>query len=165
MKTRIIAIAATLAVLGAGLASAEDETRKGTTMTQTAHGEFDVKAAPVANEDFPGGSTLGRFSLDKQYHGDLEGAGKGEMLTASTAVEGSAGYVAMERVDGTLQGRRGSFVLQHLGTMSGGAQHLSITVVPDSGTGELMGLAGTLKIEIADGKHFYDFEYTLPEEP
>ena len=87
------------------------------------------------------------------------------MLTAVTGIKGSAGYVAIERVSGTLHGRSGSFVFQHSGTMTRGSQQLSITVVPDSGTDQLMGFAGKLAIEIADGKHSYDFEYTLAETP
>lgn len=166
MTTRGITIAAALAVLGAGLASGDAGAPKGTTMTKRAHGEFDVKASPLAQEQFEGGTELGRFSLEKQYHGELEATGKGEMLTAGTAVEGSAGYVAMERVAGTLGGRRGFFVLQHLGSMAGGGQHLTITVVPDSGTGELVGLEGRLEVTVtANGKHFYDFDYSLPEKP
>ena len=102
------------------------------------------------------------MSLDKQFHGDLEATSKGEMLTAMSAVKGSAGYVAMERVTGTLKGRNGSFALQHSGTMARGAQQLVITVVPDSGEGDLKGLAGTMAIEIADGKHSYVLEYSLP---
>ncbi len=109
--------------------------------------------------------SLGRFSLDKKFHGDLEATSQGEMLTAGTETEGSAGYVAVERVTGALQGRRGGFSLQHAGTMTRGAPQLSITVVPDSGSGQLAGLAGKMGIEITDGKHFYDFEYTLPEAP
>ncbi len=106
---------------------------------------------------------LGRMSIDKQFHGDLEATSKGQMLTAGTTVTGSAGYVAIEYVSGTLHGRRGTFVLQHSGTMTRGAPQLSITVVPDSATGELAGLAGQMAIVIADGKHSYDFEYTLAE--
>lgn len=110
-------------------------------------------------------AVLGRMSLDKTFHGDLEATGKGEMLTAMTATQGSAGYVAIERVTGTLKGRSGSFVLQHSGTMTRGTPQLIITVVPDSGTGQLAGLAGTMTIDIADGKHSYDLEYTLTEHP
>ena len=102
------------------------------------------------------------MTIDKQYHGDLEGTGKGQMLTAGTPVKGSGAYVAIEKVAGTLKGRSGSFALQHSGTMTQGAPHLAITVVPDSGTGELKGIAGKMDIKIADGKHSYDFEYTLP---
>jgi hypothetical protein len=105
------------------------------------------------------------MSIDKQFYGDLEATSKGEMLSAGTAVKGSAGYVAIERVSGTLHGRGGTFVLQHNGTMTRGAPQLTITVVPDSGTDQLMGLAGSMAIQIADGKHSYDFEYTLAETP
>ncbi len=125
-------------------------------------GEFDVKLTPVATDEAPEGSPLGRFSLEKTFHGDLDATSRGEMLTAGTGVAGSAGYVAMERVSATLDGRTGTFALQHSGTMTRGEPRLSITVVPDSGTGGLAGLTGTLAIEITGGKHFYDFEYSLP---
>ena len=137
--------------------------QKGTDMTKHATGMFDVKVIPSAPEDKADGSTLGQMSLDKQYHGDLDGTSKGQMLTAGTDVKGSAGYVAMERFTGTLNGRKGSFVLQHTGTMNRGALQLTITVVPDSGTAELVGLTGKMAIIIADGKQSYDFEYTLPD--
>jgi hypothetical protein len=127
-----------------------------------ASGTFDVKIAPLA-EDKGEGSTLGRMSLDKQFHGDLEATSKGEMLTAMTEVKGSAGYVAIERVSGTIQGHKGSFVLLHRGIMTGGGQELSLIVVPDSGSAELVGLGGKMEIKIVDGNHFYEFEYTLPE--
>jgi hypothetical protein len=127
-----------------------------------ATGTFDVKVEPQAEADKGEGSTLGRYSLDKQYHGDLNGTAKGTMLTAGTDVKGSAGYVAMERVTGTLQGRSGSFALQHSGTMAHGEQQQSIMVVPDSGTGQLLGIAGKLTVIIAGGKHSYEFEYSLP---
>jgi Protein of unknown function (DUF3224) len=110
-----------------------------------------------------GDASIGRMALDKRYHGDLDATGRGQMLATGTAVQGSAGYVAMERVTGSLRGRRGAFNLQHNGTMTRGAPSLSISVVPDSGTEALTGLAGTLVITIADGKHSYDLEYTLPE--
>ena len=110
-------------------------------------------------------ATMGRMTIDKQFHGDLEATSKGQMLSAMTDVKGSAGYVAMERVTGTLHGRSGSFVLQHSATMTRGVPQLSVTVVPDSGTGQLVGLAGKMDIIITDGKHSYDFEYTLPAAP
>jgi hypothetical protein len=103
------------------------------------------------------------MSIDKKFSGDLEATSKGEMLTAMTEVKGSAGYVAIERVNGTLHGRSGTFVLQHSGTMTRGAPELSLTVVPDSGTGQLVGLAGKMTIKIEEGKHFYEFDYRLPE--
>ena len=102
------------------------------------------------------------MTISKTLHGDLEGTSQGDMLAANTTVEGSAAYVAIERITGTLAGRTGSFVLQHSGTMTRGAPHLLVTVVPDSGTGDLAGLTGTFGIIIADGKHSYDFEYSLP---
>ena len=108
-------------------------------------------------------ASVGRMSIDKQFHGDLEAHSKGQMLAFSSSVKGSAGYVAMERVTGTLHGRTGSFVLQHTGTMTRGTPSLTITVVPDSGTDQLAGLTGKMDIIIADGKHSYDFEYALPE--
>ena len=101
------------------------------------------------------------MTIDKQFHGDLEATSKGEMLSAVGAVKGSAGYVAIEKVTGKLRGRSGSFVLQHTGTMTRGAPQLSITVVPDSGTGDLVGLTGQMTIHIEAGKHSYEFEYTL----
>jgi Protein of unknown function (DUF3224) len=125
-----------------------------------ATGTFDVK---LTRRDGIAETTLGRISLDKQFHGDLAATSKGEMLTAMTAVKGSGGYVAMELVTGALAGHSGTFVLQHRGTMTRGEQQLSLTVVPDSGTGELAGLAGKMTIRIDDGKHSYAFEYTLPQ--
>ncbi len=124
-------------------------------------GPFDVKMTPQASDPDEGGSTLGRFSLDKAYHGALTATAKGEMISAVTSVKGSAAYSAIERVEGTLDGRRGTFVLQHTGVMDRGAPSLVITVVPDSGTGELAGLSGTMNILIDAGKHSYEFEYRL----
>ena len=121
--------------------------------------------SPQAPDDPAGDPTPGRLLLDKQYHGDLEATAKGQMLAARTEIKDSAGYVAIERVNGSLRGRSGTFVLQHSGTMTRGAQQLSITVVPDSGTGQLTGLAGNLTIKNAEGKHSYEFEYTLAETP
>lgn len=130
-----------------------------------AKGTFDVKLGPLPTSDTSEGSPLARMSLDKQFHGDLEGSSKGEMLAAGTAVKGSAGYVAIERVTGTLHGRTGSFVLQHSATMARGTPELAIIVVPDSGTGELAGLTGRMMITITDGKHYYEFEYALGGAP
>ena len=101
------------------------------------------------------------MSIEKQYHGELEATGVGEMLTVGGSVKDSGAYVAVERVSGALRGRRGTFALQHSGTMTRGATRLTVTVVPDSGTDELVGLAGTMMIVIADGKHSYEFDYTL----
>lgn len=130
-----------------------------------ASGPFEVKLTPQPAGDKPEGALLGRMAIDKQYRGDLEASAKGEMLTAGTAVKGSAGYVAIEHVSGTLHGKSGTFILQHTGTMTRGAPQLSITVVPDSGTGQLAGLAGKMAINIVEGKHAYEFEYTLAETP
>jgi hypothetical protein len=143
--------------------SVPNTVQKGAAMATHASGTFEVKLVPQAAEDKAEDTTLGRMTIDKQFHGDLEGTSKGQMLSAGTAVKGSAGYVAIEKVTGTLHGRSGSFVLQHSGTMTRGVPQLSVTVVPDSGTGELVGLTGQMAIKIADGKHSYEFEYTLPE--
>lgn len=134
-------------------------------MTDRAHGTFDVQLSPLATYNNDENALLGRLSIDKQFHGDLEATSKGEMLTAGTGVEGSAGYVAIERVKGSVHGRRGTFVLQHNGTMTRGTPSLTISVVPNSGTDQLAGLAGTMAITITEGVHSYDFEYTLPETP
>jgi hypothetical protein len=123
-----------------------------------ATGTFEVKMSPQPSEDQS--SPIGRMRLDKQFQGDLEGSSQGQMLAVGTEVEGSAGYVAMEKVTGSLNGRRGTFVLQHSGLMNRGAPQLAISVVPDSGTDELKGLAGTMMIIIAEG-HSYEFDYTL----
>jgi len=132
-------------------------------LTDHASGPFDVKVTP--QDDQSDDPLLARMALDKQYHGDLEGTGKGQMLTAGTDVKGSGAYVAIEKVSGTLKGRRGTFILQHTGTMTKNAPQLTIVVVPDSGTGELKGIAGKMTIMIATGgQHSYDLEYTLPDE-
>jgi hypothetical protein len=128
-----------------------------------ARGSFDVTLGPLDAEDKADGSSLTRYALDKRYHGPLEAVAKGQMLAAaSLAVQGSAAYAAIERVSGTLDGRRGSFALVHRGVMGGGAEELLITIVPDSGAGELTGIAGSLAITITDGRHDYDLSYTLP---
>ena len=126
--------------------------------TSHATGTFEVKITPQTPKDAP----ISRSTAEKAFQGDLKGTSQGEMLGVFTAVKGSAGYVAIERVSGTLQGRRGTFLLQHSGTMTRGAQQLSVTVVPDSGTDQLTGLTGSMTIKIADGKHSYDFAYSLP---
>jgi hypothetical protein len=129
----------------------------------TASGPFDVKMNPDPSyETADGGIVLGRLSLAKEFHGALEATSVVQMLSAGTAVKGSAGYVAIELVAGRLAGRAGTFVLQHSGTMNRGEASLTVSVVPDSGTGALVGLAGTMAIEIVDGKHSYRFDYTLP---
>jgi hypothetical protein len=131
-------------------------------VTKHASGTFDVKVIPQkADSQEAASANLGRMSIDKQFHGDLEGASQGEMLAAMSAVEGSAGYVAMERVTGTLHGQSGTFVLQHSGTMTRGTQQLRVTVVPDSGTDGLLGISGTMTITAEGKKHSYELEYTI----
>jgi hypothetical protein len=127
-------------------------------MTSRATGTFEVKMSPQDAPESPG---VGRMLLDKQFHGDLEATSKGQMLAAMTSVQGSAGYVAIEQVSGKLKGRAGTFVLQHNGIMDRGKPQLSVTVVPDSGTGELAGLSGRMDIIIEGGKHSYVFEYQI----
>jgi Protein of unknown function (DUF3224) len=126
-----------------------------------ATGTFEVKLSPLALDDTGASPMLGRLAINKLFSGDLDASSKGEMLSAGTDVKGSAGYVAIERVAGMLNGRSGSFVLQHSGTMTRGVPELSVTVVPDSGTGQLTGLAGRMAILIAGGKHSYEFEYAI----
>jgi hypothetical protein len=129
-------------------------------MSEMAKGTFEVKATPVA-VDAGDDTAIGRLTLDKKFSGDLEGTSRGQMLGFRSATEGSAGYVAMERVTAKLGGRSGSFVLQHSGTMTRNAPRMSVTVVPDSGSGEFTGIAGTMAIIIAGGKHNYEFAYTI----
>ena len=131
-------------------------------MTQFARGEFVVSLKPLAFEGADPELKLGRMSIDKQISGDLTADAVGQMLSAMTSTNGSAGYVAIERVSGVLNGKRGTFVLQHTGTMNRGAPSLVVTVVPDSGTEELVGLEGEFKINIEEGKHFCEFTYRLP---
>jgi hypothetical protein len=135
---------------------------KGAALSGRATGAFDVKLTPQGDDKETG---VGRMTADKVYHGDLSGTARGEMLSSMTAVKGSAVYVAIERVSGTLRGRTGTFVLHHVGVMTRGTPNLTIAVVPDSGTGQLAGITGKMGIIIADGKHSYDFEYTLPDNP
>ncbi len=132
-------------------------------MKMIATGEFAVNLAPFASfVEGKDGVQLGRMSLTKTFSGDLAGRSLGEMLSAGTSVEGSAGYVALEQVEGMLHGKSGTFVLQHYGIMNRGEGRLDVEVVPDSGTGQLKGLTGKMNITIKDGKHLYEFEYTLP---
>jgi uncharacterized protein DUF3224 len=136
-------------------------TQKENPVTKHASGTFEVKLTPQDAEEKVGDPSIGRTSVTKLFSGDLEGTSKGQMLAVGTEVDGSAGYVAMERVTGNLDGRTGSFALQHSGTMTRGAPQLSVTVVPDSGTGELAGLTGKMNITIVDGTHLYEFDYTI----
>lgn len=150
------------AVLSAGpTAQAATPPQKGTTVTKHAAGTFDVTILPQKDEGV-GDPTVGRMSIDKVYHGDLEGTGLGQMLTGMGELKDSGVYVAVERVRGTLHGKVGSFAVHHTGVMNRGAQHLVITIVPDSGTGDLAGITGTMTIEIRDGTHLYTVDYVLP---
>ncbi len=124
-------------------------------------GEFDVKLSPMSPDDKDNPGPIGRLSLDKVFRGALSATSRGQMLAFRSTVDGSAGYVAMEQVTGTLDGRTGTFVLQHSSTMARGTPHQRITVVPDSGTGDLMGLSGTMTIDIVDKRHFYSFDYSI----
>jgi hypothetical protein len=151
-----------LAALVSARVSSEPSVNEGSVQMNKATGAFEVQMQPLGALDSVAGVPLARLSLAKQFAGDLVGEGHGEMLTARTQTQGSAGYVAMERFTGTLQGRKGSFVFQHSAQMNRGAPQMSITVVPDSGTEALAGITGVFKINIVEGKHFYEFEYSLP---
>ena len=130
-------------------------------MTQTAKGTFTIVMIPPPAGEGAGRLSVGRMFIDKQYTGDFTGTGQGEMLSAGNPAAGSAGYVAIEHVSGTLHGRSGTFALQHSGTMHNGASHLAIAIVPGSGTGDLFGIEGKLKLDIVERKHFYEIDYTL----
>ena len=127
-----------------------------------ATGSFEVSLQPLSNAEVSSDAMFGRMLLTKKFSGDLAGSARGQMLSAGTPTQGSAGYVAIDQVSGSLDGRRGSFLLQHSGSMNRGVPTLSIKVIPDSGTDELAGISGTLSINIVDGKHFYDFLYSFP---
>jgi len=172
MNLRALLAAAVVAGTCLGLGAAAPAGAQGQTATPKeapatmhAKGSFEVKMTQQPADEKSEDAGVGRLSGEKQFHGDLEGTSKVQMLGVQTAVKGSAGYVAMEKVTGTIAGRTGSFVLQHSGTMNRGDLQLSVTVVPDSGTGQFTGISGSMTIEIKDGKHFYDFAYTLPEKP
>jgi hypothetical protein len=129
-------------------------------MSGTAKGTFEVKTTPqpAASDD----TGIARLLLDKQFHGDLEAISKGQMLGAGNPAKGSGGYVAIEKVTGTLNGRKGSFALQHSGSMANGVPNMNVSVVPESGTDQLTGISGKMSIDIKEGKHFYTFDYNLP---
>jgi hypothetical protein len=153
-------IALILGSMGSSLSLAQTPAPKETVVTTRATGRFDVNVTPLPADSADTGG-FGRMALEKTFSGDITGTSRGQMLAAGTAVEGSGAYVALERITGTLQGRRGSFLLQHNGTMKAGAYEMRITVVPDSGTDELMGLAGTFTIIFEGKNHLYQFDYTL----
>lgn len=136
-----------------------ESNKKEPSMTQHATGTFEVKMTPA--NDKSDDKSLGRMTIAKEWHGDLEGASLGQMLSGGDVTKGSAGYVAIEKFTGTLNGRKGSFILQHSGTMMRGVGQLTITVVPDSGTDQLKGISGKLGIKIDNGKHSYDFDYSI----
>ncbi len=138
--------------------------QKDSPMTHHATGTFEVKVAPLDPAFKFDENSISRMSLDKQFHGDLDAASKGEMLSGGTPAKGSGGYVAIERVSGTLAGLTGTFLLMHNGTMQNGDYKMNVIVVPGSGTAQLTGLSGSLQIIIKDGKHSYDFTYTLPDQ-
>ncbi len=132
-------------------------------MTHHATGNFEVKIAPQKPDNKPAEvANVGRMSIDKQFFGDLTGTSQGEMLSLMTETKGSGVYVAVEKVNGTLAGKQGSFVLHHTGIMARGVPQLSVNVVPDSGTGQLTGLSGTFTIKIEGARHFDEFNYALP---
>src|SRR6516225_1683914 len=151
MNIRISALPLFICVLVTAHAQSTASSAKESVMTNHATGPFDVKVTP--QEDNTGDTDIGRLTIDKQYHGELDGAGKGQMLTSGSVAKGSAGYVAMERVTGKLKGRTGSFTLQHSGSLNNGAQKLLVTIVPGSGAGDLEGIAGKMTITITGGKH------------
>ena len=126
-----------------------------------AKGTFEVKLGPLETYNQAADANIGRMSIDKTFAGDLSGTSQGEMISGGSPADGSAGYVAMERVTGPLEGRSGSFLLQHSATMTPTSQESTITVVPGSGTGELAGITGAMSIEVEEGQHLYDFDYTL----
>jgi hypothetical protein len=160
MNLRVLALALLLAP-----AAHTQQAVKGNLMSHHTTGSFEPGVKPLP-ADFPAAPSLGRMILNKQLHGGIEGTSTGQMLTAMSETKGSAGYVAVEVVTGKVDGLTGSFSLIHMGIMDRGKPTLTVTVVPDSGTGELVGLAGTFTINIAtDGKHTYDFEYTLSAKP
>lgn len=128
-----------------------------------AAGGFDVTVTPQLAEADVGDESIGRMALSKRFHGDLQATALGQMLATRTPTQGSAAYVALDRVTGSLHGRSGSFSLQHSGTMDRGTPTLDIMIVPDSGTGELTGISGRLRIRIDEGRHFYELDYELPD--
>ncbi|WP_242428349.1 DUF3224 domain-containing protein [Janthinobacterium lividum] len=156
----LILAACCLSVAPAGAASSTEGDHR---MHAHATGSFSISMTPATAPQRAGRTTLGRVLLDKVYAGDLVATAKGEMLNAVTDTQGAAGYVAMEAITGVLQGRQGSFVAQHAGTMAEGRQALSIVIVPHSGTGQLTGISGTLAIRIENGQHFYDMDYSLQD--
>jgi hypothetical protein len=162
MKTKLQAAPFIVFSIFVLLVSTLRAAQKETPMPHHATGTFEVKLTPLDPAFKSEDNSIGRYSIDKQFHGALEGTSKGEILSGGGTVKGSGGYVAIERVTGTLDGRTGTFILQHNGTMQGGVFHLNVIVIPDSATTQLTGLQGSMDIIIKDGKHSYEFTYTLP---
>lgn len=163
IAARALGLAVVVGITFAGNGSAlQTNTVEETLTIMRATGTFEVTLNPLETYNRTADAKIGRMSIDKSFAGDLVGSSQGEMLSGGSPAEGSAGYVAIERVTGALQGRNGSFLLQHSATMTPTSQEATITIVPGSGTGELEGIAGAMSILIRDGKHFYEFEYTLP---
>jgi hypothetical protein len=154
-------IAIVIVIVANAASAAPDHPNGRARMAHHVKGSFDVKLHPLDAYNTDDGAGIARMSIDKRFHGALDATSKGEMVSAAGSFKGSAGYVAIERVTGTLDGRSGSFTLQHNATMTRGAPSLNIIVVPDSGTGELAGLSGKMNIVITNGAHFYEFEYVL----
>jgi hypothetical protein len=161
MSRLLIIALAVLSLTGASTAALAQSASPAQPALHHAKGAFEVKMVPQ-EQDKAEGSTLGRLSLDKIFHGDLEGVGKGQMLTIMSDTPGSAVYVAVERVTGSLNGKAGSFALAHQGVMRGESRQLTVEIAPDSGSGALKGIAGRLTIDASGGQHLYDLEYTLP---
>lgn len=153
----VVVACLSIMILGAQLVRAEPGDK---TMTTHARGTFTVAIVPLSP---PPAEGLNRYSINKEIHGDLEATTKGEMFSGGDPQLGEAGYVAIEVVTGTLQGKHGSFALQHLATMDAAGPKMTVLVVPGSGTGDLKGISGTFVIQIADGRHSYDLEYSLPK--
>ncbi len=154
-----------LAASPIGRAQSPATPQKEAAVSRHASGTFDVKVTPQEPDAVGADSGISRLLLEKQFHGDLEAASKGQMLACGGPPSGSGGYVGMERVTGKLSGRSGSFALQHNGTMEPSGVHLSVTVVPGSGTGQLVGISGSMNIVIESGKHSYTLDYSLPPSP
>ena len=160
--TRCLLLLLCAMLAGAGTAASKGDDMNEQSDTRRAEGSFEIAMKPLETYNQAADAKVGRMSIDKTFAGDLVGTSVGEMLSGGLPAEGSAGYVAIERVTGSLAGGEGSFLLQHSGTMTPDAQELTITVVPASGTGDLEGLTGSMTIEIRDGRHFYSFDYELP---
>lgn len=162
-KMMMVSCLLLMPVVSQGQQTDSKPTKKDHAMSKHAEGSFDVKVIPLTADEATTGTAIGRYGLAKHFHGGMEGSSKGEMMGAGNVQKGIAGYVAVEEFTGTLDGHKGSFALQHNSTMDSGKFEMNIVAVPGSGTGELEGIAGTMKILITEGKHSYQFDYTLPD--